>query len=65
MNIHLIGDHKMAQSLANVKNVCKIGFLNSYNESTLEAYMNLFDIVIVEDSSFDIMNEILKFIFNK
>ena len=56
----------MAQSLTDLKNVCKIGFLNSYNdESTLETYMNLFDIVIVEDSTFDVMNEILKFIFNK
>lgn len=55
----------MAQSLTNVKNVCKIGFLNTYNETALEVYMNLFDIVIVEDSTFDVPNEILRYIFNK
>jgi hypothetical protein len=53
----------MAESLKNTQNVLKIGFLNSYSPSMLETYMDLFDIVIVEDSTFNIPNEILKNIF--
>ena len=54
----------MAQSLRNVKNVCKIGFLNSYSDSLLSKYLNLFDIVIVEDSTFDVPIKILENLIN-
>lgn len=53
-----IGDLRMADGLEHEVNL-SIGFLNHDTQLHLEKYMDMFDIVIIDDSSFEIVNDIL------
>jgi len=54
-----LGDIKMADGVKH--DTClSIGFLNLNKEKMLDKYMNTFDIVITDDGSFDLVNEILR-----
>lgn len=56
------GDVNMAEGLSNTKNIIKIGYLNKKDEKMIEKYNNSFDIVLIEDTTFNIPNEILNYI---
>jgi cytosolic 5'-nucleotidase 3 len=58
------GDHNMAESLENVENILKIGFLNQNIEKDLEKFLNLFDVVLIKDSSLNVPIKILNFLLN-
>lgn len=54
-----LGDIKMADGVKH--DTClSIGFLNLNKEKMLDKYKNTFDIVITDDGSFDLVNEILR-----
>jgi len=54
-----LGDIKMADGVEH--DTClSIGFLNLNKEKMLDKYMNTFDIVITDDGSFDLINELLR-----
>lgn len=55
-----IGDAGMAEGMEHCDVVIKIGFLGHNTESNLNNYLNKFDIVLVNDSTMDIPNSILK-----
>lgn len=62
-NVLLLGDN--VEDVGMVKgfdydNLIKIGFLNENVEENLENYKNNFDVVILNDSSMDYVNELLK-----
>ncbi len=54
------GDSNMADGLENIKNELKIGFLNENIDQLLDIYEELFDIVIVNDNTFEVPNAILR-----
>lgn len=53
------GDAVMADGLTH-EIVLKIGFLNEHVEKNLEAYKKVFDVLILNDGSFEFVNELLK-----
>ena len=55
----------MADGLPSIHNELKIGFLNDHVDQFLHHYLNMFDIVIVEDQTFEIPNAILKAIIQQ
>ncbi|XP_038244421.1 cytosolic 5'-nucleotidase 3A isoform X2 [Dermochelys coriacea] len=63
-NIILLGDSQgdltMADGVANVEHILKIGYLNDKVEELLEKYMDSYDIVLVKDESLDVANSILQ-----
>ncbi|XP_004314941.2 cytosolic 5'-nucleotidase 3A isoform X1 [Neophocaena asiaeorientalis asiaeorientalis] len=63
-NIILLGDSqgdlKMADGVANVEHILKIGYLNDRVDELLEKYMDSYDIVLVKDESLDVANSILQ-----
>ena len=59
----LKGDTNMAEGFPLISNELKIGFLNDHVDKFLPIYLNKFDIVIIEDHTFDIPNSILAAIF--
>ncbi|XP_057588094.1 cytosolic 5'-nucleotidase 3A isoform X4 [Hippopotamus amphibius kiboko] len=63
-NIILLGDSqgdlKMADGVANVEYILKIGYLNDRVDELLEKYMDSYDIVLVKDESLDVANSILQ-----
>jgi len=50
----------MCTGLTKINNVLKVGFLNQHVDELLPQYMDLYDIVLVNDSTFDVPNAILK-----
>jgi len=54
-----LGDIKMADGVKH-ETCLSIGFLNLNKEKMIEKYKNTFDIVITDDGSFDLINEILR-----
>lgn len=58
----LIEDAKMVEGL-NVNCVIKIGFLNKETASSLDKFLNHFDVVITNDGSMDYVNELLEQVF--
>lgn len=62
-NVILLGDAiddvGMASTVKNLKQVLNIGFLNRSAPEKIEAYKNIYDIVICDDQTFDIPNMIL------
>lgn len=62
-NIILLGDSqgdlRMADGVANVEYILKIGYLNDRVEELLDAYMDSYDIVLVQDESLAVANSIL------
>ncbi|KAI8500683.1 7-methylguanosine phosphate-specific 5'-nucleotidase [Branchiostoma belcheri] len=53
------GDLQMADGVPNVENVLKIGYLNAHLER-LDTFTELYDIVLVQDETMDVVNSILK-----
>jgi len=60
-----LGDHEMDKGVQNPDAVLKIGFLNDRLEERLPAFMEAFDIVILDDQSMDFVNALLKFILKQ
>ena len=54
-----LGDIGMIGGMKNLKQILKIGYLNRSTPTKLEVYKNVFDIVICDDSTFDVPNVIL------
>lgn len=63
-NIILLGDSqgdlRMADGVANVEYVLKIGYLNDRVDELLDKYMDSYDIVLVKDESLKVANSILQ-----
>ncbi|XP_040821054.1 cytosolic 5'-nucleotidase 3A isoform X5 [Ochotona curzoniae] len=63
-NIILLGDSqgdlRMADGVANVENILKIGYLNDRVDELLEKYMDSYDIVLVKEESLELANSILQ-----
>ncbi|XP_046673061.1 7-methylguanosine phosphate-specific 5'-nucleotidase A-like isoform X1 [Homalodisca vitripennis] len=55
------GDAMMADGVSH-NNVLKIGFLNTDIEQCLTQFKDLFDIVLTDDQTMDVLNHILKFV---
>lgn len=60
-----LGDLKMADGVKDPEAVLKIGFLNDVSDQKLKKYMDLYDIVLVDDQSMDVPNKILGKILKK
>ncbi|MBW6461677.1 MAG: hypothetical protein K0B07_01360 [DPANN group archaeon] len=62
-NVILLGDSpddiKMVSGF-NYDNIIKVGFLNENQKNNLELYKKMFDIVILNDSGMDAVNNLLK-----
>ncbi|XP_074649626.1 7-methylguanosine phosphate-specific 5'-nucleotidase-like isoform X2 [Tubulanus polymorphus] len=54
-----VGDIRMAEG-ANSKNLLKIGYLNNNVSENLGKYMQLYDIVLENDETFDLCNSLLR-----
>ncbi|XP_029778259.1 cytosolic 5'-nucleotidase 3A-like isoform X1 [Suricata suricatta] len=54
------GDIRMADGVAKVENILKIGYLNDRVDELLEKHMDSYDIVLVKDESLDVTNSILQ-----
>jgi len=50
----------MIGGMKNLKQILKIGYLNHSTPAKLELYKNIYDIVICDDQTFDVPNQILK-----
>ncbi|NXT28927.1 5NT3A nucleotidase, partial [Syrrhaptes paradoxus] len=63
-NIILLGDSQgdlsMADGVANVEHILKIGYLNDKVDELLEKYMDSYDIVLVKDETLEVANSILQ-----
>nr|XP_044991473.1 cytosolic 5'-nucleotidase 3A isoform X1 [Jaculus jaculus] len=63
-NIILLGDSQgdlqMADGVANVEHILKIGYLNDRVDELLEKYMDSYDIVLVKEESLEVANSILQ-----
>lgn len=63
-NIILLGDSqgdlRMADGVANVEHILKIGYLNDRVDELLEKYMDSYDIVLVKEESLEVVNSILQ-----
>jgi 5'-nucleotidase len=57
-----LGDIEMANGFPTLNNLLKIGFLNTKVDVLLPEYLTSYDIVLVEDDSFDVANAILQFV---
>lgn len=63
-NIILLGDSqgdlRMADGVANVEHILKIGYLNDRVDELLEKYMDSYDIVLVKEETLEVANSILQ-----
>ncbi|XP_003222479.1 7-methylguanosine phosphate-specific 5'-nucleotidase [Anolis carolinensis] len=57
-----MGDLSMADGVADVKNILRIGFLNDRVEEQRGKYIESYDIVLEKDETLDVANGILNFI---
>lgn len=55
-----IGDAGMAEGMEHCDVIVKVGFLGHHAQSNLDNYLAKFDIVLVDESSMDVVNAILK-----
>lgn len=53
-------DVNMDEIMVGKRSVLKIGFLNFEVEKRLDVYMKKFDVVLVEDQTFDVPLELFK-----
>ncbi|XP_054848323.1 7-methylguanosine phosphate-specific 5'-nucleotidase [Eublepharis macularius] len=60
-----MGDLSMADGVANVENILRVGFLNDKIEEQREKYMEAYDVVLEKDETLDVANGILQFILAK
>ncbi|XP_059494823.1 cytosolic 5'-nucleotidase 3-like isoform X1 [Stegostoma tigrinum] len=59
-----LGDLNMADGVQKQESILKIGFLNDKVDQLLNKYLALYDIVLVNDETLDVVNGILKYILN-
>ncbi|XP_058037460.1 7-methylguanosine phosphate-specific 5'-nucleotidase isoform X3 [Ahaetulla prasina] len=57
-----MGDLSMADGVADMENILRIGFLNDRVEERREKYIEAYDIVLEKDETLDVVNGILHFI---
>ncbi|KAF7239131.1 7-methylguanosine phosphate-specific 5'-nucleotidase [Varanus komodoensis] len=57
-----MGDLSMADGVANVENILRLGFLNDKVEEQRGKYTEAYDIVLEKDETLDVVNGILNFI---
>lgn len=57
-----VGDLQMANGVENVEALLKIGFLNNKCEERIKLYEDLYDIVLIDDQTMDVPNEIITLI---
>lgn len=57
-----IGDAAMAEGMEHCDVVIKIGFLSNSLDGNLQNYLNHFDIVLLNDSTMNVPNAILKLV---
>ncbi|CAH2302599.1 7-methylguanosine phosphate-specific 5 -nucleotidase [Pelobates cultripes] len=60
-----LGDLTMADGVASLDNILRIGFLNDKVEEQTELFLQSYDIVLVQDETLDVVNGILKYIMAK
>uniref|UniRef100_A0ACB8EUN2 7-methylguanosine phosphate-specific 5'-nucleotidase n=1 Tax=Sphaerodactylus townsendi TaxID=933632 RepID=A0ACB8EUN2_9SAUR len=60
-----MGDLSMADGVANVENILRVGFLNDRIEERREKYVEAYDVVLEKDETMDVPNGILRFILAK
>ncbi|XP_018412096.1 PREDICTED: 7-methylguanosine phosphate-specific 5'-nucleotidase [Nanorana parkeri] len=60
-----LGDLTMAEGVANLENILRIGYLNDKVEELTEQFLQSYDIVLVRDETLDVVNGILNFIMVK
>nr|XP_056720663.1 7-methylguanosine phosphate-specific 5'-nucleotidase [Euleptes europaea] len=60
-----MGDLSMADGVANVENILRVGFLNDKVEERREKYIEAYDVVLEKDETMDVANGILQFILAK
>ncbi|XP_037085653.1 cytosolic 5'-nucleotidase 3-like isoform X3 [Pollicipes pollicipes] len=54
-----VGDLRMADGVENPNVTLRIGFLNDYSEERLAKFLDMFDIVLVDDQTMDVGNDIV------
>jgi len=54
-----LGDANMSHGAANPECILRIGFLNNHVQESILAFLEAFDIVLVDDQSMDLTNRIL------
>ena len=59
-----IGDLEMVAGIEGI-NVISVGFLNDAVEENLQEYKKKFDIIVLEDGSFEFVNDLLKELFGE
>lgn len=59
----LLEDSDMLDAVTHLQSVLKIGFLNDNNEEFFPKFMEKFDIVLVNDQTFDVVNGLLQKLF--
>ncbi|KAL8175916.1 UNVERIFIED_CONTAM: 7-methylguanosine phosphate-specific 5'-nucleotidase [Gekko kuhli] len=57
-----MGDLSMADGVANVENILRVGFLNDRVEEQREKYIKAYDVVLEKDETLDMANGVLRFI---
>jgi len=60
-----LGDTHMSTGIPNLGAILKIGFLNIKIEESMSAFMDHFDIVLVDDQSMDFLNMLLSLIIHE
>ncbi|KAM8947188.1 7-methylguanosine phosphate-specific 5'-nucleotidase [Pelodytes ibericus] len=60
-----LGDLTMADGVASLDNILRIGFLNDKVEELTDLFLASYDIVLIQDETLDVANGILKYITAK
>ncbi|XP_075436418.1 LOW QUALITY PROTEIN: 7-methylguanosine phosphate-specific 5'-nucleotidase [Ascaphus truei] len=60
-----LGDLTMADGVADVENILRIGFLNDKVEEQQELFLQSYDIVLLRDETLDVANGVLRYILAK
>ncbi|XP_077171242.1 7-methylguanosine phosphate-specific 5'-nucleotidase isoform X2 [Paroedura picta] len=60
-----MGDLTMADGVANMENILRVGFLNDKVEEQREKYVEAYDVVLEKDETLDVANGILQFVLTE
>lgn len=60
-----LGDATMADGVPSQSHILKIGFLFDHPEQSLPAYMEKFDLVLIDDQTMDVCRQIIELIRQK
>jgi len=68
-NAILMGDHtsdvQMSRGMPHTDSILKIGFLNDKISERLSRFMDVFDIVLIDDQSMDFVNQLLRVLLSE